>query len=199
LQFKKLLEDNPETEGQAAELRKFRRRHAEFVPALSRLAEIEVEKGNVHEAAQLLVDAAKHSDSRSYWQAASRLWIEHNLQDRALSAAISATRSTRGLSRLNAELDLIRLHLSIGKFDEAHQSIERFTELAKEQEVNVDSDLSERLLILQGHCLNKLGKYKEAEGVWEKLSDRNFELKVSLLRTEKPSAKAQPAPRLSTP
>jgi tetratricopeptide (TPR) repeat protein len=199
LQFKKLLEDFPGNEELVVELRKFKRRHPDYAPALSTLAEIEVENGNVHEAAQLLVDAAKQSDSRAYWQQASRLWIDHNLQDRALAAAVTATRTTRGTARLNAELDLIRLHLSIGKFDEAHKAAERFGELAKEQEVEIDDELSRRLLILKGHCLNKLGKYKEAEGIWEQLSDQNFELKLPRLRVVDKKAKAQPAPRLSTP
>lgn len=200
LLYQKVVQEFEQTEELRAELRRFKRKHPEFVPALEHLAKLEAQAGNIHEAAQLLVDAAKFSESRKYWHEATRLWIENGLSERAISAALSATRNTSGLARLNAELDLIRMYLSVGKTEDAKKCLDKFLPLAKDQEVELDQLTAERHLLLRGYCLNKLGKYKEAEEAWEALCDSNFELQLSIDgQNGKPVVSAAPAPRLSTP
>jgi len=201
LRFKKLLKDN---DGKSAEdlksaLRVFVKKNPSFVQALHKLALLENQAGRMDESAKLLVQAARASGSRMYWREATRLWIDNNLSDRALSSARSAVRNTKGLPRLNAEMDLIRLQLALGNTDEAQKSLDGFDKLALVEDVETDEQTRLQVMILRGLCHNKQGQYREAAGVWTDLCDQRFEIKEEFARVNEPLTDSAPSPLLSTP
>ena len=201
LQFQRLLVDHAENGSELrSKLKKFVKKHPSYVPAVTELAERESNEGNVEDAAQYFVQAARESGRRHFWYEAAKLWMQNNLGDRALSAARSAVRNTTGVGRLRAELDLIRLLLAFEHIDEAKRLLEQFLSLAKTESVTPDIDLMRDFLILKGYCLNLRREFDQATQVWKNLSDHEFEFQAALPEPNKRLAiGAPPSPTLSTP
>ena len=203
LEYKKILHnfgDNPV--GLLAELKTFVR-HRDNVEALRKLAELEAGSGNLDQAAAQLIRAAKISHSPAIWYEATRLWIEHRQPDRAISAARAATKETSGEDRLRAELNLIRIFLGLGMFDDAKKAIDQFSNLTSSGPAQPSRRIIEDFLILKGLSLNQSGQYHESAQVWLKLT--NYELDPGqaqvdpVLTVNGNSPSASPSPVLSTP
>ena len=173
LQFKRIIAgEGPATEQGSLRnaLKAFLKRHPEYTPALEKLASLEAAEGRIDDAAQLLADAAKHSGSAEYWQRASDLWINHRMAGRAVAAARAAAAGSQGSRRLDAELFLVRLYLSLGMLDQAEEILTAFPDRAREQGVAVEGALEQRWFVLQGMCAHLLGRYPQAAEIWRKLA-----------------------------
>ena len=201
LTFKKLcanLEDKPEFK---IELEKFVKKNPEYVPALSKLAELEKENDNFDKAAQILVKAAKLDGSDKLWDEAANLWIDNDMPGRAIAAARSATKDTKGKARLHSEIDLIRMYLSLNMMEEANDAIINFDSIAKDVGVNLnhEQEIQYEKLVLKGLCLNQMGKHKESAEIWKRLINKDFKVqKISETHIPK-NLNGAPAPKLSTP
>ena len=204
LEYKQLLSEYTEEDDYAKKdlikaLGTFVKKHADYIPALQRLAQLDAEIGNVDNAARRLVEAAKKSGASSYWHEAARLWIDNDMAENALSAARTATKNTQGHARLSAEVDLIRLYIALGMLEDAQESVENFYGLARELKLEINNEMAQNLLVLKGLCLNRLGKYRESAEVWKKLSKYDFELKSATLNERVGLNGDAPSPVLSTP
>lgn len=200
LDFKKLCKDLEETDAEAFEksLRKFVKKTT-HVPALHRLSLLEKKDGKIEEAAQLLVQAARLTGTSDYWREATHLWIKNDMPERAVAAARTATKDTKGTARIHAELDLIRVYLAVGKVEESKNLIDSFAALAKEVGVDLNEEASQQLLILKGLCLNRLGDFRGAAEIWKKLSLYEYDIVESKLKSQLALNGKAPEPRLSTP
>ncbi len=201
LQYQQLSLEADQEGNLLERLRKFQSKHPEFLPATEELARREALDGNVDQAAQLYVQAARVSGERKYWNEAAKLWIENRMVDRAVSAARAATRNTRGLARIRAELDLIYIYLSFDKADEARHSIEQFGSLLKAENVTAPAELLRDFLILKGYCLNLRREFDQATLAWKELSNHEFELQLKLagVKSQAQLEHTAPSPALSTP
>ena len=174
LRFKKIVREagsgeSAETGALRQALRTLLKQHPHYPPALERLAEIQAQEGKVDEAAQLLVEAAKHGGSVRYWQRAAELWIEHNMAGRAVAAARTAASNAEGSALLDAELFLIRLYLSLGMLDQAEESICRLPARLADSKLELQGEQLQRYLALQGLCAHLSGRAAEAADAWRKL------------------------------
>ena len=200
LNFKKLCKDHTDdTQGFEKALKTFAKKHSHYVPALHELSKIATEAGRVDEAAELLVKAAKLSGNHADWLEASKLWINNGMPDRALAAARIATKETSGMARLNAELDLVKLFLSLNMLEDAKTSLDNFETLAEDQGVELTDEISQATLFLKGMCLNQLGEYQDAANIWKRLNQYEWEIRDSILKKQVAVNGNAPAPRLSTP
>lgn len=199
LEFKRIVRDaGTDTVRLREELKLFVKRHPQAVPALEKLAAIEATIGNADEAAQLLVKAGKASGQTCYWYSATRLWSGAHLPEKALAAARNATKETRGLARLEAEVLLTKTYLALNMFDEAKTSLKGMTALAAAEEVTLPEAMSRHILSLEGLCLSRLGDHAGAAEIWRRLADND----ISLARPFDTAASFNgeaPAARLSTP
>ncbi len=158
------------------ELKRFTKKYPLCAEGLQALADLEAANGNTDEAAQALAEAAKVSNQVEYWHAAAKLWLQNSTPDKALAAARAAIRDSKGVGRLYAELELIRLLIVVGQLDEANTQINAFHNLATELELKTPNDLAGDLLILQGFCLSRLGKIKEVTAIWKQLANSEYSL-----------------------
>lgn len=200
LAYKQILHAHGETHNTLhTELKAFLKKNPGFVPALHKLAELEQESGNIEDAAQLLVSAAKADGTGACWDEAVHLWLDNNMPDRALSAARTAAKETSGSARLHAEINLIRLLLLLGMNDEARKRIEDFASIAKSCGAEPPREMRQTLLILKGLALCNLGKHLEAAEIWKCLNEHDFEWSDPVLARGAAVNGDAPPPRLSTP
>lgn len=205
LRYHRLLAEYNSEESKAPKalrdaLTRFVKKYPKFVPALHKLALLDSADGRIDAAAQRLVEAAKLSGAAKYWQDAVTLWLDNDMAGNAISAAKTATKNTKGVARLSAELDLVRLQIALNMLEEARTAVDGFYALAREQKVEVPAEMAQNLLVLKGLCLNRLGKYRDAAEVWKQLSQYDFDLRMPQLEERKVLLLGDaPAPRLSTP
>ena len=119
-------------------------------------------------------------------------------QRKAETPIISATKDTVGESRIAAEFNLIRLLIMLNKLEEAKDRVEQLSSLAKTQGVPLSQEMIQRIYILKGLCLTRMGDHKGSATVWKKLSDANLVLDLTEAETHALSLEA-PSPVLSTP
>lgn len=152
------------------------KRFPDSVGALSQLASLHVQTGDIDRAAELLVRAAHNSGDVRYWNKAVQLWLENDMADNAIAAARTATRKTKGKERLQAELELIKIYIGLNRLDDAMQHIGDFKKMANKNGTPVTDEAAQYLLVLKGLCLNQQGAHRDAAVVWRQLSDLNFSL-----------------------
>jgi len=199
LEFKKLVRDAGADQIKLREdLKAFVKRRSSFVPAIEKLAALEESLANPEEAAQLLVKAGKASGQSCYWHSAMKIWKNRNQPDKALAAARNATKETRGVARLEAEILLIKTYLALDMFEEAKGAIRGFTTLAAAEETTLTQQMSHQVLSLEGLCLSRLGKHGEAAEIWRRLADNDLSLIRPFEALQDLNGDA-PAARLSTP
>jgi tetratricopeptide (TPR) repeat protein len=203
--FAQILRDAPEENTLRETLQGFVRRNATFVPALEKLASLQIARGLFDEAAELLVKAAKASkgDLRK-WHAVIDLWLHQAPGDsgkraeRAVAAARASTQEARGADRIRAELTVVQTLLAVNKVEEARKTIESIPSLAEREGIKLDGDLARTKLMLKGSCLARLGLAKDTASIWQQL------LEPSQASTSNNGAyagvnTAEPSPSLSTP
>ena len=180
LRFKRLLQEAEAPGAQkdrlSEDLREFVKKHPACLPAVEKLAALEIEEGRSDAAAQLLVKAAKISGAHALWRKVSRIWINGKNPANAISSARTAAHEARGEARLLAELELIRLYASLGMIEEALRELAGFEALATQEGVPFAGEFFRQYLILSGLCHSLRRDYREAHKLWEKLCDEHFEL-----------------------
>lgn len=180
------------------ELRRFVKKR-EHAPALRKLALITIADGNLEEAAQLLIRAARTDNSIESWREVIDLWIKNQQPDRAMATAKTATKETGGEMRLLTELELIRTELVVGKNEDARDAIRKFPGLAKELELAVPSSIAQQLLTLDGLCASRLGDTRSVTDTLNRLSQSDLSIGENNHDGNSDKSKRAPAPRLSTP
>ncbi len=208
LEFKRISEVAKDEAEHLSLLRKFIKKNPEFGPALSELAAHEAKNGNIDAAADLLLKAARGLGERRYWLEAIKLWLSEDQGERAIAAARTATRNTKGEHRIQAELDLVHLHLELHQGEKARELLDNFTSLLEEEGVTSSPELTRHHLTLHGLCLNQLGDYQGASTVWEKLAQFDGatihsgvwnKMAQNTSSNSRPKNTAAPSPTLSTP
>jgi tetratricopeptide (TPR) repeat protein len=206
LNFAQIVSESQSETALREALSAFVKRNPTFVPALEKLASLELSRGNVEASAELLVKAAKASKGvLEKWQAVVDLWL-HTTQgdftrraERAIAAARSASQDTSGRDRLEAELLLIRTLLAANRFEEAERTIEGFSALAERELKDFPADIRAKWVIQRGHCLAQMGKARDTAPLWTELaapSDQRGKAQPTHAPREK---QAEPSPALSTP
>lgn len=195
LEFGRLTEEYSEDQtALVAQLRSFQKRNQDFLPALERLAELELEAGRFEEAAQLYIRAAKTADPR-FWEKVASIWHEQGKPQKAVAALRAAVKDSSGETRLETSLSLVKLLLNLDMLEDADEVFKQLTE-----ELEAHKGASDKLrlhyLALKGFYLNRKQEYKRAAEVWQSLA-KNGELE--LLSSSEPKASALPSPQLSTP
>lgn len=183
----------------------FVKKHPHYLPALERLADIQLNQGHVDECAELLVKAAKASpNDSSKWSRVINLWLSvapgdfQRRADRALAAARSATQGAHGSARIDAELVLAKTLLAVNRPEEAQASLEGLDKLAGREGTTISALQEQSRLHLLGLSLSRLGQAKETGPLWEKL----VEPALPATNTGKRpvlSDRGEPSPTFSTP
>jgi tetratricopeptide (TPR) repeat protein len=183
----------------------FVRKHPTYVPALERLAELEISRGRLDEAAELLVKAAKLSEGDlSKWSTIIDLWLNtapgdfQRRADRAIAAARSATQGLHGAKRIDGEFIVAKTLLAIHRAEDARTLLEGIPVLAEKEKVNLSGQQTETRTHLTGLCLSRLGLAKDTASLWESLVEPTLPAATA---GKKPllSDRGEPSPALSTP
>jgi len=188
------------------ELLTFVKKNSAFVPALEKLASIELARGNVEESAELRMKAAKNSNGDlEKWRAVVELWLNAIQGDfarrasRAIAAARSATQGTTGHKRLEAELLVIETLLKANAFSDVEKCLEGFTALAERETNGIPADIAQKLRIQRGHYLAQMGKAGETAGLWQELAGQGPSATGRRAQQAPREKVAEPSPILSTP
>lgn len=186
-------------------LQGFVKRHTGCVPALERLAELEVTAGRFEEAAELLVKAAKASgDDPTRWLKVVDLWLTKapgdfvKRADRALAAARSATRSSSGAARIRTELVVAQTLLALHKHEDAQTALRNLPSLAEREGIPLTGELKRTHAVLTGLCLSRLGLINETAPLWQELGEPD-KVPTSSRGTPFTAERVEPSPALSTP
>lgn len=184
----------------------FVKKNPRYVPALDRLAQVEISLGNLDHAAELFVKAAKASgDDPARWHKVSDLWLKtapgdfKTRADRAVSAARSAAQGTHGVERVQAELFLARTMLIAMRAEDARNVLDSICALADKEKVHMSPTLVQEHIALQGLCISRLGQVKETGPLWEKLVEPPGTISSSGNPALLHSSRGEPSPILSTP
>lgn len=201
IKFKRLMaESASDSSNLDTQLKDLLRSDPNCAEALGELAKIESMRGQIDQAAQFYVRAAKASGNYKFWQDATKLWVAHGMPDRAVSAARSATREAHGQERLQAELNLIRIYLAFQMLDEAKKCLDNFRALAKSERIELSKAMEGRHLLLRALHEAIRGDNKRALDVLEHLADEKFGYDTAGSSTLVfARAGNAPSPSLSTP
>ena len=196
-----LADENADPRRKKKQMEAFLRRHPESVGALTDLAALYHEQGDIDKAAELLVRAAHSADNLEYWKDAVRLWLKNDMADNAIAAARTATRKTRGQERLRAELELIKVYLVVNNLENAMEHINGFAQVARKHEVELTPQITQMLYILKGLCHNQKGESRDAAQVWKELAGLDLnEHAITIAQTNGTPKRIEAlAPQYSTP
>lgn len=208
LLLKRTLKENLSKDAAAAALSQFVKKHPTHAPALEAQAEALLALGNLDQAAEALVKAAKHSPGdHSKWERVVDLWLTQAPGDfvtranRAISAAKSATQDCKGKHRLEAELLLARTLLRANRPEEAQKTVNGLHALAARECVSLSPETVQQATAILGLSLARLGQTSESAGLWQKVvfpeesSPNETHPKGPTLL----ASRAEPSPALSTP
>ncbi len=183
----------------------FVKKHPQYVPALERLAQLEIARGRLDEGAELLVKAAKLSEGDlSKWDTVIALWLRaapgdvSRRADRAVAAARSATQGLHGAKRIDAEFVVAKTLLAVHRADDARTLLENVSALAEKERVGLTPVQAQIRTHLLGLSMSRLGLSKDTASLWESLVEPTLPVtetgKKALL-----SDRGEPSPVLSTP
>ncbi len=183
----------------------FVKKHPQFVPALERLAQLEIARGRLDEGAELLVKAAKLSEGDlSKWDTVIALWLRaapgdvSRRADRAVAAARSATQGLHGAKRIDAEFVVAKTLLAVHRADDARTLLENVSALAEKERVGLTPVQAQFRTHLLGLSMSRLGLSKDTASLWESLVEPT--LPVTETGKKPPlSDRGEPSPVLSTP
>jgi hypothetical protein len=183
----------------------FVKKHPTYVPALERLAQLEISRSRLEEGAELLVRAAKLSEGDlTKWSTIIDLWLRSAPGDfgrraeRALAAARSATQGLHGAKRLDAEFVVAKTLLAVNRVEDARALLEGLSKLAEKEKITISPHQVQTRTHLMGLCLARLGLSKETASLWESLVEPTLPAAET---GKKPllSDRGEPSPVLSTP
>jgi thioredoxin-like negative regulator of GroEL len=205
LTFAQLTRGAPDETTLRATLESFVKRHPTFTPGLERLAELELARGKVEDAAELFVKAAKASKGDlTKWLRVIDLWLNsatgdfNRRVDRALSAARAAAQDTRGRDRLRAEFVMAQTLLAVNKAEEARKVLDGVPSIAEREGAKLTDDLTQEYVRLKGLCLSRLGLAKDTTQLWQQLVEPSAPVRVTQASLVKGPVQ-EPSPALSTP
>lgn len=183
----------------------FVKKHPTYIPALERLAQLEIARGRLEEGAELLVKAAKLSEGNlSKWDAIIDLWLRSAPGDvsrraeRALAAARSATQGIHGAKRIDAEFVVAKTLLAVNRAGDARDLLENLSTLAEKEKVSLSAGQTQTRTHLMGLCLARLGLSKDTASLWESLVEPTLPAAQTGKRPLV-SDRGEPSPALSTP
>lgn len=187
------------------ELLPFVKKHPSFAPAIERLAELELDRGNLEESAELLVKAAKLAPGDlSKWSRVIDLWLKlapgepTRRAERALAAARSATQGLKGARRIDGEFVIAKTLLAVNRYDDARTLLEGVQSLADKEGVKLSASQATTHIHLLGLALARLGQSRDTAILWEKLVEPTISTPNS--GTKPPlSDRREPSPTFSTP
>ncbi len=182
LRFKLLVRENTaagEPEKLHAQLVSLLRECGESVDVLVQLAALSESEGRTEEAAQYLARAARVAKSPRYWHEAVKLWLRHDNAERALAAARAASSESTGEEKIRANIDLVRLYLTLNMVDDARKAVEETEFLLRREKLG--GEFHFMLQVLKGICLARLHLYPEAEAVFEELGRYDAARHLALL------------------
>lgn len=183
----------------------FVKKHPQFVPAVERLAQLEIARGRLDEGAELLVKAAKLSEGDlSKWNTVIDLWLRaasgdvSRRADRAVAAARSATQGLHGTKRIDAEFVVAKTLLAVHRSDDARTLLENVSALAEKERVALTPAQAQLRTHLLGLSMSRLGLSKDTASLWESLVEPTLPVTET---GKKPllSDRGEPSPVLSTP
>lgn len=183
----------------------FVKKHPQYVPALERLAQLEIARGRLDEGAELLVKAAKLSEGDlSKWDTVIALWLRaapgdvSRRADRAVAAARSATQGLHGAKRIDAEFVVAKTLLAVHRADDARTLLENVSALAEKERVGLTPVQAQIRTHLLGLSMSRLGLSKDTASLWESLVEPTLPVTET---GKKPllSDRGEPSPVLSTP
>ena len=149
----------------------FVKQHPACVPAIQKLARLEENAGDFEQSAQILAKGAKAANSPELWLSAASLWARHKQPERALAAARVACRETQGADRIYAEINLIRLFLTLNMPEDASRAVEGIPKLASAEQVNLDAGMTRDLSLLKALCYNRNGEHALTAELLQELLD----------------------------
>jgi predicted Zn-dependent protease len=183
----------------------FVKKHPTYVPALERLADLQLNQGQIDECAELLVKAAKASPGdTAKWSRVIDLWLStapgefQRRAERALAAARSSTQGIHGSARIDTEFVVAKTLLATNRPQEAQQLLNALDALAEREGTKVSRTQEQTRLHLAGLCLSRLGQAKETAPLWEKLVEPGLPATNTGKRPVL-SDRGEPSPALSTP
>lgn len=183
----------------------FVRKHPQYVPALERLADLEISAGRLEEGAELLVRAAKLSPGdMAKWSTIIDLWLRtapgdfQRRADRAIAAARSATQNTHGSRRIDGEFIVVKTLLAVNRADDAKALLDEIPKIAEKERVSLSADQIRASTHLKGLALSRLGLAKDTGVFWEALVEPTLPETTSNKRAVI-SDRSEPSPMLSTP
>jgi tetratricopeptide (TPR) repeat protein len=207
LRHRQIMSDLSSSESTQTELATLVKRHPEYAPALDSLAELARARGDLDLCAEYLVKAARaaHGDVTK-WRTVVELWLnaahvdQRQRADRAIAAARSATKDSRGSARLEAELLLIETLLAVNHFQDAERAIEGFPALALKEGLRDTDAFTQRLAIQKGYCLAQTGNLHSTGPLWKQLAiPRETSTSSQTSGSLSVAGRAEPSPALSTP
>jgi tetratricopeptide (TPR) repeat protein len=208
LEYGQITHEHGENQSRRDALVALARRHPTYAPALDSLAEIELAQGNLDAGAEYLIKAARAEplENNARWRKVVQLWLTCNTLDpkrraeRALAAARSAIKETRGLIRLDAELLHIETLLAVNHFQEAEKAIEAVSSLALREAGGPVPQFAHRVAILKGYCLVQTGNVHATTQLWRELAEPDSATRYAdVARSNSTASQAAPSPALSTP
>lgn len=184
----------------------FVKQHPQFIPALERLAELELKHKDVERAADLLAKVARASGGAvEKWHAVVNVWLSGGTSDvarrtdRAIAAAKSALKDQRGRARLEAELLVIRTLLAVNHFQDAERLLDGYADLATREVGTLPADLNRELTVQRGHCLTQMGNARDTGPLWQTLAAPQTATGTSKATITSAQITTEPSPILSTP
>jgi len=181
-------------------LRALARRDPPFIPALIKLADCEAARGRIEEAVRCDLSVSRLTAQSDGWRRAIERWLMADKPERALGALRTAISEASGNTKMQAELDLIRLYIMLDMLDEAKRVLELHSKEI-EQLAAISSDARDQLALLrmilaaQSDNQPQLRLEKRRLLSFGPVSQRELNKQSSLL----PSESTAPSPSLSTP
>lgn len=173
LEYKKILSEYSSPEILYKKLYEYTKGSQSAIEAVAHLAKLENDVARYDSAVQLYIRAAKISGDIKFWRNAIQILIERNQPEKALATAKTARSETKGDSKLNAQLMIIRLQLQLALIGDAYKSIEEFLELSKSQVIEPPREILSEFLTLRTLYFNLVGNFQESANTL-KMIDRLF-------------------------
>lgn len=154
----------------AGELRSFVKSRPSCIAALSKLAELELKRGEVLQAADILQRAVQAGAPIGRVSEISAILINANQPDQAVTRVKAALRPLTGSTRIDGELELARICLQIGMIESAKEALAGIPALAPIG--GITKAQQHRLLTLQALTAAKIsGNQELIEVLWKVIAE----------------------------
>lgn len=206
---------NSAPEAQRLALLQLNKRHPSYIPALERLAELELLIGSRELAAEYLLRAARLAKSDiTIWHRAVDIWltpqtgdpkvnrgtIDREIAERAIRTARTPLKDLRGVARVEGELLLIETLLRVNHFEEAERALNNLDSVVERELAAIDTDIVRRIAVQRGHLLAQSGRARETADLWRIVAGAPESEATPKIRRERSGGEIdEPSPSLSTP